>query len=46
MLLVGLNNMDDGLPTDLEGIYTDVRLCGCAWFILAFLKKKQISKIS
>jgi hypothetical protein len=27
MLLVGLNSMADGLPTNLGGIYTHVRLC-------------------
>jgi len=45
MLLVGLNNMGDGLPTDLGGIYTHVKPCGCARFILAFTKKHN-SKIS
>ena len=46
MLLVGLNNMGDGLPTNLGDIYTHVRPCGCTRFILDFAKEIYISKIS
>jgi hypothetical protein len=39
MLIIGLNNMCDGLRTNLRDIYTHVSPCACARLILDFAKR-------